>query len=83
VDLLFLLARDYGLPIALLIVAVVVIWRQWLIERKLRDRDRNSDARQYRQLLKNREEELHDLYKDQALENLRKVINREKKKRGK
>lgn len=77
------LVKDYGIPLTLLIAAVLALWRAWQVERKIRDQERDSEINRYRKMLESREEELHELYKDQARKNLRDLVLKEKAKRGK
>jgi hypothetical protein len=56
------LVRDFGIPIALLIAAVVALWRAWQLERKMRERD----LVERREKLLAREDELYSLYRELA-----------------
>jgi len=60
------LAREVGIPLALLIAAVVALWRAWRLERKMRERD----LAERRQKLLARESELYYLYRQLALREL-------------
>jgi hypothetical protein len=60
------LVRDFGIPLALLIAAVVALWRAWRLERKMRERDLSQRSRR----LLIREEELHAIYRELALREL-------------
>jgi hypothetical protein len=60
------LVREVGIPLALLIAAVVALWRAWLLERKMRERD----LAERRQKLLAREDELYALYRELALREL-------------
>jgi len=73
------LARNFGLPLALLIVAVVVLWRAWRLERQLREKE--LDARAARLMV--REEELYTLYRELALRDLNKLVRKRLLKYGK
>lgn len=73
------LVKDFGIPFAILIAAVIALWKAFQVERKLREKE----LEQYRKLLESREEELHELYKDRALKNLHDFVEREKKRNGK
>ena len=65
------LVRDFGIPLALLIAAVVALWRAWRLERKMRERD----LAERRQRLLAREDELYYLYRELALRELAGLIN--------
>jgi hypothetical protein len=60
------LVRDFGIPLALLIAAVIALWRAWRLERKMRERD----LRERRRRLLIREEELYTIYRELALREL-------------
>jgi formylmethanofuran dehydrogenase subunit A len=60
------LVRDFGIPLALLIAAVVALWRAWLLERRMRERDLAERC----QKLIVREDELYALYRELALREL-------------
>ena len=72
------LARNFGLPLALLIVAVVVLWRAWRLERQVREKE--LDARAARLMV--REEELYTLYRELALRDLNKLVRKRLLKHG-
>lgn len=65
------LIRDFGIPLALLIAAVLALWRAWLVERRMRERDL---AERKKRLLA-REEELYSLYRELALRELARLTN--------
>lgn len=65
------LVRDFGIPLALLIAAVVALWRAWRLERKMRERD----LQERRQKLVARENELYSLYRELALRELSGLVN--------
>ncbi|MEA3312605.1 MAG: hypothetical protein U9Q76_10350 [candidate division WOR-3 bacterium] len=65
------LVREVGIPLALLIAAVVALWRAWLLERKMRERD----LAERRQKLLARESELYYLYRELALRELAGLID--------
>lgn len=65
-------ARDFGLPLALLIFAVIVLWRAWRLERQRRERDLEERAKR----LAEREEELYSLYRELALKDLNKLVRK-------
>lgn len=77
------LVKDFGIPFAILIAAIIALWKAFQVERKLRDEKQNQEAKRYRELLENREEELHELYKKRALKNLHDLVEKGKKKNGK
>jgi hypothetical protein len=60
------LVRDFGVPLALLVAAVVALWRAWRLERRLRRRDMH----QRQAMLLAREHELYTLYRELALREL-------------
>ncbi len=60
------LVREVGIPLALLIAAVVALWRAWRLERKMRERDLAERC----QKLIVREDELYALYRELALREL-------------
>lgn len=60
------LVRDFGIPLALLIAAVLALWRAWRLERKMRERD----LAERRQKLLSREDELYYFYRELALREL-------------
>lgn len=62
----FGLIRDFGIPLGLLIVAVVTLWRAWRLERKMRELDLAERGHR----LKARENELYTLYRQLALREL-------------
>lgn len=64
------LVRDFGIPLALLIAAVIALWRAWRLERKMRERDLS----QRRRRLLIREEELYTIYRELALRELSGLI---------
>lgn len=64
------LVRDFGIPLALLIAAVIALWRAWRLERKMRERD----LRERRRRLLIREEELYTIYRELALRELSGLI---------
>ena len=64
------LVREFGIPLALLIAAVIALWRAWLLERKMRERD----LRERRRRLLIREEELYTIYRELALRELSGLI---------
>ena len=64
------LVRDFGIPLALLIAAVVALWRAWRVERKMRERD----LAERRQKLLSREDELYYLYRELALRELANLV---------
>lgn len=63
------LARDFGIPLALLIAAVAALWRAWRLERKMRERDLADRCRR----LSFHEDELYSLYRELALRELRRL----------
>ncbi|MCK4333604.1 hypothetical protein KAX06_02320 [candidate division WOR-3 bacterium] len=65
------LVRDFGIPLALLIAAVVALWRAWLLERRMRERDLAERC----QKLIVREDELYALYRELALRELSGLID--------
>lgn len=65
------LVRDFGIPLALLIAAVVALWRAWRLERKMRERD----LAERRKKLLARESELYYIYRELALRELSGLIN--------
>jgi hypothetical protein len=65
------LVRDFGIPLALLIAAVIALWRAWRLERKMRERD----LQERRQKLVARENELYSLYRELALRELSGLVN--------
>jgi|GEM_PF-5829639 len=71
------LARNFGLPLALLIFAVIVLWRAWRLERQRRERDLEERAKR----LAEREEELYSLYRELALKDLDKLVRKRLKRR--
>ncbi|TET23619.1 MAG: hypothetical protein E3J71_01735 [Candidatus Stahlbacteria bacterium] len=64
------LVREVGIPLALLIAAVIALWRAWLLERKMRERDLS----QRRQRLLAREDELYFIYRQLALRELANLV---------
>jgi len=60
------MVRDFGIPLALLIAAVIALWRAWRLERKMRERDLAERC----QKLIVREDELYALYRELALREL-------------
>ncbi len=64
------LVREVGIPLALLIAAVIALWRAWLLERKMRERD----LQERRQRLLSREDELYYLYRELALRELANLV---------
>jgi len=64
------LVRDFGIPLALLIAAVVALWRAWRLERKMRERD----LAERRQRLLAREDELYFIYRQLALRELANLV---------
>lgn len=67
----FALVRDFGIPLTLLIAAVVALWRAWRLERKMRERD----LAERREKLLARESELYYLYRELALRELSGLID--------
>lgn len=66
------LVRDFGIPLVLLIAAVLALWRSWLLERKMRERD----LAERREKLLAREQELYRLYRELALRELSGLVKR-------
>lgn len=66
------IARDFGLPLTLLIFAVIVLWRAWQKERQRREEDLGERAAK----LAGREEELYSLYRELALKDLNKLVRK-------
>lgn len=64
------LVRDFGIPLALLIAAVIALWRAWRLERKMRERD----LRERRRRLLIREDELYTIYRELALQELNRLV---------
>lgn len=60
------LVREVGIPLALLVTAVAVLWRAWRLECRLRDKD----IRERQAKLDERESELYTLYRELALREL-------------
>lgn len=65
------LVRDFGIPLALLVAAVIALWRAWRLERKMRERD----LAERRERLMAREQELYRLYRELALRELVRLTN--------
>jgi len=65
-------ARNFGLPLTLLIFAVIALWRAWRVERQLREKELTERAKK----LAVREEELYALYRAIALKNLSKLVRK-------
>jgi hypothetical protein len=66
------LVREVGIPLALLIAAVVALWRAWRLECKLRQRD----LHQRRRRLIEHEDELFALYRQLALRELGQLVDK-------
>lgn len=64
------LVREVGVPLALLVAAVIALWRAWLLERKMRERDLS----QRHQRLLAREDELYFIYRQLALRELANLV---------
>jgi len=64
------LVREVGIPLALLVAAVIALWRAWLLERKMRERD----LQERRQRLLAREDELYFIYRQLALRELANLV---------
>lgn len=64
------LVREVGLPLALLVTAVAVLWRAWRLESRLRE----QDIRERHEKLAEREAELHTLYRELALHELASLV---------
>lgn len=64
------LVREVGVPLALLVAAVIALWRAWRLERKMRERDLS----QRRQRLLAREDELYFIYRQLALRELANLV---------
>ncbi|MBN2378689.1 hypothetical protein JXM67_02670 [candidate division WOR-3 bacterium] len=69
------LVRDFGIPLAFLVVAVVALWRVWRTERRLRE----QDLKERLQLFADRESELYTLYRKLALRELDRLVRKRKK----
>ncbi|TKJ43433.1 hypothetical protein CEE36_03615 [candidate division TA06 bacterium B3_TA06] len=64
------LVREVGIPLALLIAAVIALWRAWRLERRMRERD----LQKRRQRLLAREDELYFIYRQLALRELANLV---------
>jgi|GEM_PF-3243403 len=64
------LVKDFGIPLSILIAAVVALWRAWKIERRLRD----TEKKDRREKLEAREKELIDLYREAAKPALQRLL---------
>lgn len=64
------LVREVGIPLALLVAAVIALWRAWRLERKMRERD----LQERRQRLLAREDELYFIYRQLALRELANLV---------
>lgn len=65
------LVKDVGVPLALLIVAVITLWRVWRIEQKLREQDRKI----YQEKLDEKDYRIIKLYELLAKPTLEKLGN--------
>ncbi|MBA7604847.1 hypothetical protein ES703_11975 [subsurface metagenome] len=64
------LVREVSIPLALLVAAVIALWRAWLLERRMRERD----LQERRQRLLAREDELYFIYRQLALRELANLV---------
>jgi len=72
------LVRDFGIPIVLLVAAVAALWRAWLLERRMRERDLADRCRR----LAAHEQELYALYRKHALRELGRLVENRGHTRG-
>lgn len=74
---LLTLAKEFGFPLAILVLAVVVLWRQWRLESKLRDQEKSEQIKR----LTKREDELGEIYRKLARPSLEKLTELANKKK--
>ncbi len=60
------LIRDVGVPVGILMLASIALWRSWSLERRLRE----ADLKERTKKLAEREDELYALYRALALREL-------------
>lgn len=78
VEFLVKLITNVGIPLALLIAAVIALWRTWAIGRK----NYEDELKRYRERLEARDDELRDIYKDAALKRLKELAGKGKRVKG-